>query len=157
MLALAARTGGPICAYLPVGTEPWSVAGVDSLRAAGHEVLLPVTRGAEPLDWARHDGDAVPARLGLLEPSGPRLGPGAVSRARLVLVPGLAADLDGTRLGRGAGYYDRTLPLVTPGTPLVIVLYDDELVDALPAEPHDVPLTGALRPATGVTPLGNRK
>ncbi|GAA3220438.1 5-formyltetrahydrofolate cyclo-ligase [Pseudonocardia petroleophila] len=156
-LALAAATGGPVCAYLPIGTEPWSADGVDALRAAGHEVLLPVVPGAPgPLDWARHDGPGslAPGPIGLREPSGPRLGPSAITRARLVLVPGLAADRGGVRLGRGKGHYDRTLPLVTPGVPIVIVIDDDELVDALPAEPHDHPMSAALLPRAGHTLLG---
>ncbi len=156
-VALAAQTGGPVCAYVAVGTEPWSAAGLDALHAAGHEVLLPVvpTRPA-PLDWARYDGpdSLAPARFGLLEPTGPRLGAEAVSRARLVLVPGLAVDRSGTRLGRGAGHYDRTLPLVTAGTPLVMVLDDDELVDELPAEAHDHPVGAVLLPRQGHVVLG---
>ncbi|MBW0117162.1 5-formyltetrahydrofolate cyclo-ligase [Pseudonocardia abyssalis] len=156
-LALAADTGGPVCAYLPIGTEPWSPEGVEELRAAGHEVLLPVVpAGRGPLDWARHDGPGslAPGPIGLREPSGPRLGPAAITRARLILVPGLAADRRGVRLGRGKGHYDQTLPLVATGVPLVIVIDDDELVDALPAEPHDHPMSAALLPLAGYTLLG---
>lgn len=158
-LALAATTGGPVCAHLPIGTEPWSPAGVDALHRAGHEVLLPVvTAGPGPLDWARYDGpdSLVPGPIGLREPSGARRGPAAVADARLLLVPGLAADRAGVRLGRGAGHYDRTLPLVTPGVPIVIVLDDDELVDVLPAEEHDHPMSAALRPGAGHTLLGKK-
>lgn len=156
-LALAASTGGPVCAYLPVGTEPWSPEGVEQLRAAGHEVLLPVVPDAPgPLDWASYTGPGslAPGPIGLREPSGPRRGPGAVTAARLLLVPALAADRDGARLGRGKGYYDRTLPLVAAGVPIVVVLDDDELVDALPAEPYDHPVSAALLPRAGLTPLG---
>jgi 5-formyltetrahydrofolate cyclo-ligase len=156
-LALAAETGGPVCAYLPIGTEPWAPAGVEALRAAGHEVLLPVVPAQRgPLDWARYDGPGSLADgpIGLREPSGTRLGPSAVTRARLVLVPGLAADRSGVRLGRGAGHYDHTLPLVGRDVPIVIVIDDDELVDVLPAEPHDHPMTAALLPAGGHTLLG---
>jgi 5-formyltetrahydrofolate cyclo-ligase len=156
-LDLAGRTGGPICAHLPVGIEPWSGAGVEALRAAGHEVLLPVVAGrAGPLDWARYTGpDALVAGpFGLREPAGPRLGPEAVARARLLLLPALAADRRGVRLGQGGGFYDRTLPLVAAGVPLVVVLDDGELVDELPAEPHDRRVTAALLPGPGVTTLG---
>jgi 5-formyltetrahydrofolate cyclo-ligase len=156
-LDLAGRTGGPICAHLPVGFEPWSGAGVEALRAAGHEVLLPVVAGrAGPLDWGRYTGpDALVAGpFGLREPAGPRLGPEAVARARLLLLPALAADRRGVRLGQGGGFYDRTLPLVVAGVPLVVVLDDGELVDELPAEPHDRRVTAALLPGSGVTTLG---
>jgi len=112
-LELAGRTdGGLVCAHLPVGVEPWSVSGVEALRAAGHDVVVPVVADrAGPLDWARFDGpDALAAGpFGLWEPTGRRLGPGAVQHARLVLLPALAADRHGVRLGQGGGFYDRTL------------------------------------------------
>jgi 5-formyltetrahydrofolate cyclo-ligase len=155
---LAAGTGGPVCAYLPVGTEPGSPELVEALRAAGHEVLLPVIpERPGPLDWARYHGpDHLAAGpLGLLQPTGPRLGVGSITVARLVLVPALAADHTGRRLGRGGGYYDRTLPLAADGVPLVVLLNDEELVESLPAEPHDRRVTAALLAETGFTALGN--
>ena len=157
-LGLASRIDGPVCAHLPIGVEPWSPAGVEALRSAGHEVLLPVVADREgPLDWARYEGpDALlPGLLGLREPAGTRLGPDAVRRAGLVLLPALAADRSGVRLGQGGGFYDRTLPRVDASVPLVVVLDEGELVDALPAEPHDRRVTAALLPETGVTMLGS--
>ncbi len=155
-LALLSDVGGPVCAYLPVGTEPWSADGVSALCAAGHEVLLPIVPGGGgPLDWAVFDGSLVPGPIGLREPAGPRLGAGAVRRAALLLIPGLAVDRSGTRLGRGAGHYDRTLPLVAPDVPLVMVLHDEELVDRLPGEAHDHPVDAVLLPDGGHIRLGN--
>jgi 5-formyltetrahydrofolate cyclo-ligase len=157
-VSVAAATGGPICASVPIGTEPGSIDLLDALVAAGHEVLLPVVPDEPgPLDWARYRGpdDLVPGPLGLREPVGPRRGTAAVGTARLVLVPGLAADPHGHRLGRGGGYYDRTLPLAAAGTPLVAVLYDEELLPAVPAEPHDRTVTGTLTPSAGWRRLGN--
>jgi 5-formyltetrahydrofolate cyclo-ligase len=155
-VALAARTGGPVCAYLPVGSEPGSVAGLDALRAAGHDVLLPVVPAAPgPLDWARYDGpDALAdGPLGLREPTGLRLGVTVITSARLILVPALAVDRRGNRLGRGAGYYDRTLPLAAPNALVTALIGDDELLEELPAAAHDVPVAAVLRPSTGVTML----
>jgi 5-formyltetrahydrofolate cyclo-ligase len=156
-LRLAAEVGGPICAHLPVGVEPWSRAGVEALRAAGHDVLLPVVADRNgPLDWARYTGpDALaPGPFGLREPVGPRLGPATVERAGLVLLPALAADRRGVRLGQGGGFYDRTLQLAGAEVRLVVVLGDGELVDELPAEPHDRRVSAAILPASGVTMLG---
>jgi 5-formyltetrahydrofolate cyclo-ligase len=158
-LARAVGPGGTtVCAYLPVGTEPAWAGGLDGLRAAGHDVLLPVVPPARgPLLWAPYRGaDALTAGpVGLLEPTGPRLGPAAVARAGLVLVPALAADRRGVRLGQGGGYYDMTLPLADPATPLVVVLNDEELVDELPAEPHDRRVNAALLAERGMTRLGD--
>jgi len=103
-LRLAADTGGPICAYVPVGGEPGGPTLVSALVDAGHEVLLPVVpRERGPLEWARFDGSFARGPLGLREPTGERLGVEAIGTAALVLVPGLAVDRRGIRLGRGAG------------------------------------------------------
>lgn len=148
-------SGGPssggssavVCAYVPVGSEPGSLALLDTLVDRGSTVLLPIVVGAAPLDWAEYDGTLVPGPHGLRQPGGPRLGPDAIGRADVVLVPALAVDRRGVRLGRGGGHYDRSLPLARPGVPLIAVVRDDELVDHLPADPHDVLLTGALTPS----------
>lgn len=153
---LAAAAHGPVCAYVPVGSEPGGRGLPDALAAAGADVLLPVVpAGPGPLLWARFDGTFTPGPLGLREPAGARLPASVIGTAALVLVPALAADRAGTRLGRGGGYYDRTLPLAAPDTPLVVLLGEGELVDRLPAEPHDRPVTAALLPVVGLVTLGN--
>jgi 5-formyltetrahydrofolate cyclo-ligase len=151
----------PICLFVAVGGEPGATPDgalpvLDAARALGRRVLLPVTVGAAPLDWAAFTGrDSLgPGPHGLLEPVGPRLGPDAVADAGLVVVPALAVDHRGVRLGRGGGHYDRTLPLAGPHTRLVALVADEGLVPGpLPAEPHDVPVHAVWRPATGLTPL----
>lgn len=147
-----------VCAYVPVGSEPGSVAMLDALVATGANVLLPVTTTddgvPQPLSWARYRaGELASARFGLLEPTGPVLPPAALSAAALVLIPALAVDRRGTRLGRGAGYYDRTLHLRDPAAQLVAVVRDDELLAELPSEPHDVAMTHALTPTSGIITL----
>jgi 5-formyltetrahydrofolate cyclo-ligase len=77
-----------------------------------------------------------------------------VADAAVVFVPALAVDRAGVRLGRGAGFYDRTLRSAGPSARLVAVVRDDELVDEIPAEPHDVPMTHALTPGRGLVELG---
>jgi 5-formyltetrahydrofolate cyclo-ligase len=151
----------PVCLFVAVGGEPGATPDgalpvLDAARALGRRVLLPVTVGGAPLDWAAFTGrDALgPGPHGLLEPVGPRLGPDAVADAGLVVVPALAVDHRGVRLGRGGGHYDRTLPLAGPHTRLVALVADHGLVPGpLPAEPHDVAVHAAWRPATGLTPL----
>ncbi|HWE89101.1 MAG TPA: 5-formyltetrahydrofolate cyclo-ligase [Pseudonocardiaceae bacterium] len=153
--AIATVTGNTVCGYLPVGVEPGSAAMLDALVAAGRRVLLPVVTGAAPLDWAEYTGpDALrPGPHGLREPAGRRLGPAAIREADTVLVPALAVDRRGVRLGRGGGHYDRSLPLTVPGTPLVAVIRDDEWVQLLPDEPHDVRMTAVLTPRLGLVEL----
>lgn len=145
--------GATVCAYVPVGTEPGSPALLDALRAAGRRVLLPIVTGREPLDWGVYFGadNLVAGPYGLREPSGLRLGPGAVANADAVLVPALAVDRRGVRLGRGAGHYDRSMGGVT--APRIAVVRAEEFVDRLPAEPHDVLMTAVLTPKGGLVRL----
>lgn len=146
-----------VCCYVPFGTEPGSVSWLDVIRGTGARVLLPVIPSAPAaLEWAEYTGPQTlaPGRLrGVLEPSGARVGPEALREAGLVLVPALAVDHTGARLGRGAGYYDRSLVYAAEDAALVAVVRDDELVDRLPAEPHDVRMTGALTPRQGLVKL----
>ncbi|TLG06348.1 5-formyltetrahydrofolate cyclo-ligase [Nocardia cyriacigeorgica] len=149
------EVGEWVCAYVPVRGEPGSQTMLEALRAAGARVLLPVTGPPGPLDWAEYTGAASlrAARYGLLEPSGPPLGTAAVARASVILVPALAVDLRGVRLGRGAGYYDRTLAAADPAARLVAVIRDVELVERLPEEPHDLRMGWALTPRGGLRRL----
>ena len=152
--------GDTACAYVPVGSEPGSIELVDSLLRLGVRVLLPVARTDPdgtplPLQWGEYrPGELVAGGFGLLEPAHPVLPAAAVAEAAVVLVPALAVDRTGVRLGRGAGFYDRSLPLADPAARLVAVVRDDELVDGLPAEPHDVRMTHALTPGLGLVALG---
>ena len=70
-----------------------------------------------------------------------------MARADAVLVPALAVDRAGNRLGRGGGGCDRALARVGPLMPLIALVYDGELLDHVPAEPHDVPVRAAVSPA----------
>ena len=159
LVSAAIRLVGPVprtvCGYVPVGHEPGSLDLLDTLRRHGHRVLLPVVTESGPLDWAEYQGAQrlVPGPFRLREPAGHRLGAEAVAAAAVVLVPALAVDHQGVRLGRGAGYYDRTLPLAHPDAALVAVVRDPELVPELPAEPHDVRMTAALTPGRGLITL----
>ena len=146
------RRAATVAAYVGVGAEPGTGALLRELAAAGKRVILPVLLPDRDLDWAVYRGDQelVPARLGLLEPSGPLLGVGAVATADVVLVPGVAASPRGDRLGRGGGSYDRALRRVPVGTFTCVLLHDDELGLEVPVEAHDVGVTAAATPS-GIT------
>jgi 5-formyltetrahydrofolate cyclo-ligase len=141
-----------VAAYVSMGGEPGTGPIIEVLRSAGARVLLPVLRADNDLDWAEYNGQETLARTprGLLEPTGPRQGTEAVTGVQSVLLPGLAVDARGVRLGRGGGSYDRVLSrLERAGThpALIVVLYQDEVVETVPAEPHDRRVDIALTPA----------
>ncbi|MFJ2392886.1 5-formyltetrahydrofolate cyclo-ligase [Streptomyces sp. NPDC087843] len=145
-----------VAAYVSVGSEPGTLALLDSLRARGVRVLLPVLMADNDLDWGAYAGeDSLTrvrhgGRMALLEPAGERLGPEAVQEADAVLLPGLAVDRRGLRLGRGGGSYDRVLArLARAGTDpaLVVLLYDTEVVEDVPREPHDRPVHAVVTPS----------
>src|SRR3954471_723491 len=145
-----------LAAFVPDETEP----GFGRLPAAytqlGARVLLPVTPDhGDELAWAVDTGRLAPGRDGLLEPVGPRLGPTAIGTAEVVVVPALAVDRGGIRLGRGGGYYDRALVHARADAVLVAVLFDDELADELPAEEHDRRVTAVVTPSGGWQHLGS--
>ena len=112
--------------------------------------LLPVVTSERDLDWGSYDGGLV-TRRGLQEPTGPLLGREALATCDLVLVPALLVDRTGARLGKGGGCYDRALPRTTGLT--VALVNDEELVDELPAEPHDVRVAAVATPSHGVVRL----
>jgi 5-formyltetrahydrofolate cyclo-ligase len=142
---------GTVAAYVSVGREPGTRTLLDALRARGVRVLLPVLRADNDLDWGVYQGPEhlVRADRGLLEPDGERLGVRAVLEADAVLLPGLAVDSRGMRLGRGGGSYDRVLArLAAAGAEpaLVVLLYANEVVARVPEEPHDHPVHAVVTP-----------
>ncbi|MFV0129443.1 5-formyltetrahydrofolate cyclo-ligase [Streptomyces sp. HMX112] len=145
-------TARTVAAYVSIGDEPGTRPLLDALRSRGVRVLLPVLLPDNDLDWAPYEGPErlVAARWGLLEPAGPRLGPRGVLAADAVLLPGLAVDGRGMRLGRGGGSYDRVLARLSRAgahPALVVLLYAHEVVERVPEEPHDHPVHAVVTPA----------
>src|SRR5690606_13014273 len=141
-----------LSAYLSIPDEPGTR---DFLRWAdeqGIRVLLPVSREDGLLDWAPYDGaDEDLDILGMPTPTSELLGPIAINDVDLILVPAACIARDGMRLGWGRGYFDKTLGSMEGGPPVYAVIYDDELVDAVPTEPHDMPVDGVVMPGGVVT------
>jgi len=145
------RRAATVTAYVSVGTEPPTGALLEALSALGKRVILPVVLRGMDLDWGtwRGSDSLVPARYGLLEPVD-RLGLDAIGTADVVLVPGQAVSMSGARLGQGGGCYDRALARVPVGTPVVCLLYDDEVGRDVPVDEHDRFVTDAATPTRWV-------
>jgi 5-formyltetrahydrofolate cyclo-ligase len=145
-----------VAAYVSVGSEPGTLALLDALLAHGARVLLPALLPDNDLDWGAYAGEGSLARIrhagkmALFEPVGERLGPDAVTDADVVLLPGLAVDTRGMRLGRGGGSYDRVLARLDRAGAhpvLVVLLYDAEVVEHVPEEAHDRPVHAVVTPS----------
>ena len=147
-----AEMAGTVAAYYSFGTEPDTHSLVFGMWKRGTYVILPRLRADGDLEWASYEGpdSLVPGPRGVLEPSEPSRGVEAVSRAALVLVPALAVGRDGLRLGRGGGSYDRALARVGDRVPVIALLYDGELIDQVPSEPHDRPVSAVALPSRGI-------
>jgi 5-formyltetrahydrofolate cyclo-ligase len=125
-----------VAAYVPFRTEPGSRELLEALATRGVRVLVPITLPDRDLDWGEWTPDT----------TGPPLGTQALAHADAMIVPALAVARDGTRLGRGGGSYDRALRHCPGSTPVLALLYADEVVESLPRDPWDRPVTAVITP-----------
>lgn len=147
-----------VAAYHAGDREPGGKMLVEALYDDGYEVLLPISGERGELTWARYQGpDAVvPGRLGISEPTGERLGAEALADCAVIFVPALGATPAGVRMGKGGGYYDRTLADLPDNGPLtVVLLYDAEITPSIPTEAHDMAVSVAITPRGLVSFDGN--
>lgn len=128
--------------YEALPTEPPTHGIRARLLAVGVRLIVPTLLADKDLSWR----DLA---------SGADLGVDAICGADLIVVPGLAVDrTTGVRLGQGGGSYDRALGRKRPGTPVVAVLFDDEVVDGVPREPHDCVVDAVVTPSGGIAAVG---
>lgn len=130
----APRAGAVIGGFLPMGSEINTRPLLEALHARGHAIALPVTppRG-HPLLFRLWSPDMVMSRgpMGTQHPAA-----GAPVMPDWLIIPLLAFDRSGARLGYGGGYYDRTLPLLT-GATAIGVAYAAQEIPQVPTGPHD--------------------
>ena len=134
-----------VAIYQPFGTEPGAhlpraLPDYVAEATAPVRVLVPIHREDDDLDWRDWT-----------DPHGAR--PEKIEQADLVIVPALAVDRAGVRLGRGGGSYDRALARVRPGVEVIALLHDGELAHRLPAQSHDQRVTAVITPTAGMVRL----
>ncbi|MFM7029837.1 MAG: 5-formyltetrahydrofolate cyclo-ligase [Micrococcales bacterium] len=141
---LVAETGAhTVAAYLPFGTEPDIGGFVESAAANGVRLIMPVSNTDGTLNWVVFDGSMSPGIFGFNEPTGE---PARLESADLILLPASAADLGGTRLGKGKGFYDRALGQLQGSVKCAAVVYESEVLEKVPSEAHDQPVDFVVTP-----------
>lgn len=142
--ALGARS---VSCYLSTATEPNTRPFIDWALGASIRVLFPISREDGLLDWTAGEQDIEKAGLwGIPEAVGDRLGPSAINDVDLMIVPACAVDVQGTRLGWGRGYFDKTLGSLENRPPVYAVVFDNEVLPKVPKEAHDQPVNGVVTP-----------
>lgn len=152
LIQIATEVGArSVATYLSTPEEPDTRSFLRWTKEQGIRVLLPISRSDGLLDWAPYDGAGESEDVqGMPTPTTEVLSPMAINDVDLILVPAAAVDRTGMRMGWGRGYFDKTLGSMENCPPVYAVIFDDEFVDAVPRERHDVPVGGVVRPA-GVT------
>lgn len=146
--ALVAHHGAQtVSCFVSTATEPGTRSFIAGAVQRGIRVLLPITRADGLLDWAvADDAGFRTGRFGVSEPTSTPLAPDALEQADLMIIPAAAVATDGTRLGWGRGYFDKTIESMIAAPPVYAVTFDSEVLDSLPFEPHDQPVAGIVTP-----------
>jgi 5-formyltetrahydrofolate cyclo-ligase len=132
------RSPAKVASYSPIANEP-DVSEFNDWLADKGMLLLPRIVD-EGLEFAT--GSLARGPMGILEPQGPKVAPD------LLIIPAVAVDLRGNRLGRGKGFYDRALAQLE--VPAFAVVFASEVIEKLPFEPHDRAVNGVVTPARTV-------
>lgn len=134
-----------VMGYVAIGSEVDPAPLLDAVRGRGGVAALPRIEG-DVIVAVAHDGASplAPSGLGTPEPvSGERLSPTEVD---VVVLPGLAFDAEGGRLGYGGGFYDRYLTRTRSSTWRIGLAFDEQIVDAVPRGGHDLAVDAVVTP-----------
>ncbi len=132
-----------VAGYAALPGEPDIGEALEVLRDRGVRVLLPEVLADRDLEFRVDSGERVTGRLGIRVPP-PDAPAASLGEADVVVVPALAADRFGHRLGRGGGSYDRALARRRAGAFVIAVVHEEEVLATVPVEPHDVAVDAVL-------------
>lgn len=139
-----ANGASKIACYLPFGEEPDTELFIDWALENEIDVLLPVANSDGTMNWVSFDGNTKEGIFGFNEAVGEIVEPTDID---IAIIPALAVDQQGMRLGRGKGFYDRALVQFSPLPPVVAVVFDEEVLNSIPTETHDHPVDAAVTPS----------
>ena len=132
------QKAGTLLLFYPLADEVDVRPLIQEAFQSGKQVLLPVCKGEE-LELHLYEGEES-LRMGvygIMEPTGPAFPEGNYDEIQLAIIPGMAFDRAGHRLGRGKGYYDRLLPKLKNARK-VGICWAFQLLDEVPNDPHDI-------------------
>ena len=140
--------GQLVTCFVSMASEPPTSPLRAMLDELGKTVVLPIMKPGNSLSWGFDGADLVKNSYGIQEPMPAEID---IALASAIIIPALRVGRDGSRLGRGAGYYDRALAEVqthAAGGPLRICLvFDDEVDDSVPHEFHDASIDVIVTPS----------
>lgn len=131
------KTAKTVCTFLSAFKEPDTFEIVKRLSAEKKRIAVPVTdieNTVLSLSYISGTNSLIKGAYGIYEPS--EIRPVSISHIDALIIPGLAFDRQGNRMGFGKGYYDRLLNDCT--CPKIGLCYDFQLFDEIPTEPHDI-------------------
>lgn len=140
-----------IMCYLSFGNEVNTRPIINECLRQGKQILVPLiikntdgTTHMEASELIDPDKDLEPRTLGILEPKESTIRIMEPKIIDLVVIPGLAFDRQGNRLGYGAGYYDYFLKRLRPDCHKIAITFSIQIVEQIPTEEHDLPITNIL-------------
>jgi 5-formyltetrahydrofolate cyclo-ligase len=133
--------------FVSMATEPPTSRLRKHLGDLGKLVALPIMKPGRTLAWGFDGLTLEKNSYGILEPVSADID---INSASALIIPALRVGLDGSRLGRGAGYYDRALESLdsykSGGPRRIVLVFDDEIDASVPCEPHDAPIDVIVTP-----------
>ena len=133
------KTTGDVAIYMSLPEEPPTEILIQEVRKLNRNVWLPRINNDELL-WIKNPTEFNVGPYGIKEPKGDGVFAKDLTDLGAIILPGLAVDVKGTRLGKGKGFYDRVLVQLKENTKRIVLLFDLEFILEVPKESHDQPI-----------------
>ena len=142
------NTAKTVMFYISTPEEVDTRSIIKEALERGKRVVVPITNvkevKLEASNLLNSDKDLVQGAYGIYEPGASCKRPISLEEIDMIVVPGVAFDIEGNRLGRGKGYYDRFLKELPGNIPVIGLAFNFQLLENLPHAFHDIPVTRVL-------------
>ncbi len=145
---------GDVAIYMSLPEEPPTKDLIKEVMDSGRNVWLPRIENDDLL-WLKNPQEFKNGPFGISEPVGQGVMAKDLTNLGAIILPGLAVDVHGTRLGKGKGFYDRVLKQLPETVRRIVFLFDDEFLLEIPKEDHDQPVHTIATPLRSIhfTPI----